>query len=82
MQALEANMRREHILKICFYVSARNIPAIKRYMNLGYTIEGVHRNHFFGWDFVSMGKILMRKRWRGRINKQPDFTEIIDEIRC
>jgi RimJ/RimL family protein N-acetyltransferase len=81
MQAMKAQMRRERVFKICFYVSAKNIPAIKRYVKLGYAIEGVHRNHFYGWDFISMGKILTRKRWRGKIAEQPDFTEVIDEIR-
>jgi GNAT superfamily N-acetyltransferase len=81
MKAIEAKMRRERVFKICFYVSAKNIPAIMRYSKLGYTIEGVHRNHFFGWDFISMGKILTRKRWKGRIANQPDSTEVIDEIR-
>jgi GNAT superfamily N-acetyltransferase len=74
MRALERRLKREHVFKCYFYTSIKNIPAIKRYLKLGYTIEGVHRNHFFGWDFISVGKILNRRRWKGDITRQPDFT--------
>jgi GNAT superfamily N-acetyltransferase len=73
MKALEARLKHEQIFKCYMFTSIKNLPAINRYLKLGYQIEGVHRNHFFGWDWLSIGKVITRKHWRGPITKQPDF---------
>jgi GNAT superfamily N-acetyltransferase len=74
MKALERQLTREGFYKCYFFTSIKNLSAINRYLKLGYQVEGIHRNHFFGWDWVSIGKILVLKRWRGSIAKQPDFS--------
>jgi GNAT superfamily N-acetyltransferase len=73
LTALEHLLRSKGTFKLFLYVSIKNIPAIERYIKLGYGIEGLHRDHFFGWDFLSMGKVLIHKHWNGEIAKQPDF---------
>jgi ribosomal protein S18 acetylase RimI-like enzyme len=75
MVALEDALEEKGAFKIILYASNKNISAIRRYEKLGYTIEGVHPNHFFGWNFVSMGKILTHKTWHGEIMKQPDVAQ-------
>ena len=69
---LENHCREKGAYKVFLYASMKNVPAIRRYQKLGYEIEGVHRNHFFGWDFVSLGKVLNRKNQEGAITTQPD----------
>jgi GNAT superfamily N-acetyltransferase len=71
---LETRGRTKAAFKAFLYASIKNTPAIQRYLKLGYCVEGVHRNHFFGWDFVSMGKILIQKPQLGDITMQPDAT--------
>jgi len=71
---LEDRGRSKGAFKAFLYASIKNAPAVRRYLKLGYSVEGVHRNHFFGWDFVSMGKILAKKDHRGNITMQPDAT--------
>jgi GNAT superfamily N-acetyltransferase len=71
---LEDRGRTKGALKVFLYASIKNAPAVRRYLKLGYSVEGVHRNHFFGWDFVSMGKILAQKHQDGDITMQPDAT--------
>jgi GNAT superfamily N-acetyltransferase len=76
LTALEQPLKLKGTFKMFLYASIKNVPAIERYIKLGYSIEGVHRNHFFGWDFVSMGKVLTHKHWNGEIANQPDFSAL------
>jgi GNAT superfamily N-acetyltransferase len=76
LAALEQLLRLKGAFKMFLYASIKNVPAIERYLKLGYNIEGVHGDHFFGWDFVSMGKVLAPKHWDGEIAKQPDFPAL------
>lgn len=81
LKKVERQLRKENVLKIILFASNKNIPAIRRYLKLGYAIEGVHPNHFFGWTFLSLGKVLVRKHWKGRITRLPDFIRNDYEIR-
>jgi ribosomal protein S18 acetylase RimI-like enzyme len=63
IEALEQQLRRKHTYKCYFFTSINNTPAIHRYLKLGYRIEGEHLNHFFGWDWLSIGKIISRRKW-------------------
>jgi len=76
LTALEQLLKSKAVFKMFLYASVKNIPAIERYIKLGYRVEGLHRDHFFGWDFVGMGKVLTRKQWDGEITKQPDFPAL------
>ena len=53
------------IYKITLFATASNLDTQKVYVSHGYRLEGVHPNHFFGYDFVSFGKIV-QSRPKGR----------------
>lgn len=72
MKVLEAEAEKRGAWKIFLYTSIKNRAAVNRYQKLGFTVEGVHPNHYFGWDFISMGKVLIRRKWDGPIMEQPD----------
>lgn len=63
LKAVESELRRRGIFKFWFYVSASNEPAIRCYRANGYVLEGTHPNHFYGWDFLTFGKIIRRRNW-------------------
>ncbi|MBI2669908.1 MAG: GNAT family N-acetyltransferase, partial [Candidatus Yanofskybacteria bacterium] len=56
MHSMEQEIRKKNYYKFYFYVSVKNLEAIRRYLKLDYKIEGLHRNSYFGWDFFSFGK--------------------------
>ena len=62
LRSVEAELRRRQLYKFWFYVSATNLPAIECYLKNGYVLEGVHPNHFYGWDFLTFGKVITRRR--------------------
>jgi hypothetical protein len=79
MRTLEEELTFQGFFKIFLQSSMKNIPAIKRYLHMGYKIEGVHPNHHFGWDFMSFGKVLNRKTWSGPVLSEPTFE--IEDLR-
>lgn len=72
LATVESEVAKHRAYKFWFYVSSKNIPALRCYVKAGYKIEGLHPNHFFGWNFVTVGKILRRKRWPTKITRQQD----------
>jgi ribosomal protein S18 acetylase RimI-like enzyme len=80
MIAVEKEAKKRGVYKIAFYASVKNIPAIERYLKIGYEIEGTHRNHFNGWDYYSLGKIITTKKWRGSIIKQKNYVSGNDKV--
>jgi ribosomal protein S18 acetylase RimI-like enzyme len=64
LQLIEENVQAMELYKISLYTSATGAAEIDLYARRGYAVEGIHNNHFFGWDFVSLGKIVKRPAWR------------------
>lgn len=76
LRSIERELYRRKCYKFWFYVSATNIPAIKCYTKAGYALEGIHPNHFFGWDFVTFGKVIYRRRWKHGLTARANITSV------
>jgi ribosomal protein S18 acetylase RimI-like enzyme len=63
---VEEYARRNKLYKISLFASAYATREVLLYIRRGYSIEGIHENHYYGWDFVSLGKVLTRPAWRVR----------------
>lgn len=73
MKKLEGAAKKWKAHKIYLYTYIKNKPAIEGYIKLGYRIEGVLKNHFWGGNFIVMGKDLRKIKFKGKINKFPDY---------
>lgn len=73
LKLVEIDAKKERIYKIYFNTYIKNIPAISVYLKNGYKIEGVHRNHWDGGDYIAFGKIIRKAKFSGKINSQQDF---------
>ena len=73
MRRMEAAVRAVRGRKVYLYTSLKNIPAAQTYLDCGYVVEGVLRNHFFGADFLLFGKSLRRVRFSAAYSRRPDF---------
>ena len=82
LKAVDDELGRRKLYKFWFYVSTKNRPAIECYLKNGYTIEGVHPNHFYGWDFLAFGKVITPKRWPQRLRlEQPKLRTVASAAR-
>jgi RimJ/RimL family protein N-acetyltransferase len=69
---------RKNIHKIYFRTYIKNIPAARCYLESGYGVEGVFKNHAFGGDFVQFGKILQQRNWKSKIDEKLEITDALE----